>query len=271
MNRHPDVVAKTVSTIHGQPWGIAGAMHPARSMQSTIWQFQSTLTTRLQNGEHLILYGPRGSGKSTLFTQLCARLTHYGTPCARSPATSTLNDMTCAFVCAYPDVETVGLTRRRARARLMLAADQQAGVLLFDHVTHVSTAMLGFIHRLRGGLAGVLMAIEVDGERERLALRQRHLGIPLLSMPPLSARRLRTLFRMYYTDLGLPATTPAQERQIIRAARGRPGWVVQCSQLIAQDQYWHNQTLYVSVLCIDTEIALQLGSHKLPPYCNHDG
>ncbi len=265
MNRHPDGGGKSIPPEYGHSGKIAGAVQPARSMRGAMGRFRSTLATRLQHGEHLILYGPRGSGKSTLLAELHAHLTDCGTPCARSSTTARLEDMTSAFVRAYPEVATAYVTRRRARARLRLAAEQRAGVLLLDHVTSVGTAMLGSIHRLRGGLAGILMAVDVDGERERLALRERRLGMPLLSMPPLSARRLRALFRMHCANLDLPAATPLQERQIVRAARGRPGWVVQCARLIAQDRYWRDQTLYASVLCLDTEIALQLGPHSLPP------
>lgn len=268
MNRNQDIEAKTVSITACRRCRATGKVPLARSTQSIIQKFQSTLIARLQRGEHLVLFGPRGSGKSTLLDQLYMRLAHHGARCALLATTSSLNDITCALVHAYPDVDTIGVTRRRVRARLMLAADRQIGVLLLDHVTHISTAMLGFVRRLRGGVVGILMAVEVDVERERQALRQWHLGVSSLSMPPLSTRQLHTLFRAHCADLKIPDITPAQERQIIHATRGRPGWVMQCSRLIAHNRYWRDQMLYASVLCTDTEIALRQGPLRLLPYGN---
>ena len=219
----------------------------------------TTLTTRLLRGEHLVLYGPRGSGKSTLLARIYDRLSKDNVPCALSKSTVSLRDMTSAWSRAYPAVDTSRMTQRRARARLLLATEQRAGVLLLDHMTRVNSAMRGFIHRLRGRLAGVLIAVDVDGRREWQALRELRLGMPLIPISPQSMKRQKSLFQAYYADLALPPLSPAQERQILRAARGRPGWIGQCSQLIRLDRYWHGQTLYASVLCIDTEIALQLG------------
>jgi hypothetical protein len=41
---------------------------------------------------------------------------------------------------------------------------------------------------------------------------------------------------------------------------------VQCARLMAQKQYWRGETLYTSVLCIDTEIALRQGNLRLLLY-----
>lgn len=176
--------------------------------------------------------------------------------------TTSLDDITRTLERAYPYVDTIGTTRREARARLLLAADCNEGVLLLDHVTNVTTAMLGLLRRLRGGIAGVLLAIDVDEERDRRHLPNRHLGISWLPMPLTSTRTLRKLFRRYTTG-GKRAPTLNQERQIVRAARGRPGWIIECARLIPQKRYWHGQTLYASVLCIDTEITLRQGGLRL--------
>jgi hypothetical protein len=132
-----------------------------------------------------------------------------------------------------------------------------------DHVTNVTTAMLGLLRRLRGGIAGVLLAIDVDEERDRRRLPGRQLGISWLPMPLASTRTLHRLFRRYTTDGKRPHITAHQERQIIRAARGRPGWIVQCTRLLPQRRYWRGETLHASVLCIDTEIALRQGDLRL--------
>ena len=226
-------------------------------------RFQSALVTRLERGERLVLYGPRGSGKSTLLGKLHACIARRGIPCAVSTTTTSLYDITRTLEQAYPYVDTAGKTRREARARLVLAADRNEGVLLLDHVTNVTTAMLGLLRRLRGGIAGVLLAIDVDEERDRRRLPNRHLGISWLPMPLTSTRTLRKLFRRYTTRGKRASITAHQERQIVRAARGRPGWIVECSRLMPQERYWHGQTLYASVLCVDTEIALRQGGLRL--------
>lgn len=224
------------------------------------YNIESDLLTRLlQRHEHVVLYGPRGSGKSTLLARLYARIAQTGTPCALSGQTSSLGDVTRALERAYPHAGAAAGTRRQARSRLVLAADADEGVLLLDHVTRVNSRMLGLLRRLRGGIAGVLLVMDVDVERERKRLPGRHLGVSWLPMPPASPRRLRRLFRTHCANGDIPRVTPDQEREIVRAARGRPGWIVQCARLIAQSRYWRGTTLYVSVLCADTEIALREG------------
>ena len=217
------------------------------------------MMAHLQHGEHIILYGPRGSGKSALLAKLHTRFTRAGIPCALSVATSKLDDITCTFAQAYPHVDTTSLSRRKARARLRMAADSNEGVLLLDHVTGVSTAMIGFLRRLRGGIVGVLLAVDVERKRDGQRLRHRHLGTFTLPMPVASPRRLRKLFQDCCAEHRITLIQPSDKRAIIHAARGRPGWIVQCAHLIRQERYWRHKTLLVSVLCLDTEIILRQG------------
>jgi energy-coupling factor transporter ATP-binding protein EcfA2 len=227
--------------------------------------FQSELILRLQRGEHVVLYGPVGSGKSTLLAEVHRRIAATGAPCAVSTATSHLEDVTRALTRAYPEVNAAS-TRRRTRGRLWLAADRKPGVLIFDHVTRVGTAMVSFLRRLRGGVAGVLLAFDVEKESERLRLRGRHLGRPFLPMPLASNGRLQNLLRKTCAHHRLPRLTPSHERRIIQAARGRVGWIARCTRLILHERYWTGATLHVAVLCIDTEIALRQPEWKLLPF-----
>jgi predicted ATPase len=226
-------------------------------------QFQSTLIARLQRGEHLVLYGPRGSGKTTLLARLHAHFERAGIPCALASVTACLDDITRTFEHAYPEVDTAAITRRRARSRLRLAADRRAGVLLLDHATRVSTAMLGFLRRLRGGIASALLVVDVEVERDLERVRGWHLGSFRLRMVPATPRQLHKLFRSHCAEHSMPHVAPGEERQIVRAARGRPGWIVECTRRIPRARYWRGGTLHVSTLCVDTEIALRQGELKL--------
>lgn len=228
-------------------------------------ELRAVLIARLLRGEHLVLYGPRGAGKSTLLGEVHAGIAARGIPCAVAPTTAHLDDITRAFERAYPGVDTAEVSRRRARARLRAAADRQEGVLLLDHATAVGTAMVGFLRRLRGGIAGVALVVDVETERERQHLRHRQLGTSTLPMPPMEMYHLRRLFRARCAPLDIPPIVPHQEIQILRAARGRPGWIVQCTDLIGRRAYWNNAHLYATVLCSDTEIALRQGPLRLLP------
>lgn len=233
------------------------------STTANLKHFQTELISRLLRGEHVVLYGPLGSGKSVLITEVYRRVAATGAPCAFSETTSCLEDVTHALERAYPEVK-VAPTRRRTRGRLWVAADQKPGVLIFDHVSHVGTAMIGFLRRLRGGVAGVLLAFDVERESERLRLRGRHLGRPFLPMPLSSNARLHRLLRTSCADRQLPRLVSSDARRIVHAARGRIGWIAHCARLIAHPRYWTGATLHTAVLCIDTEIALRQGELKLP-------
>lgn len=227
-------------------------------MSAGIRVLRFELYSRLRCGQHVVLYGPRGSGKSTLLAALHKRFIQAVVPCAISPATSCLDDITRTFAQAYPDVETASVTRRAARGKLWLAADRQGGVLLLDHVTHVSTAMIGALRRLRGGIAGVLFAIDIEVERERKHMRNWRLATLSWQMPATAPRRLRTMFRAHCVDIDIPFVGLDAEKQILRAAHGRPGWILQCVHLLELQRYWSNGKPIVPLLCADTEIVLRM-------------
>ena len=222
-------------------------------MHSSVRELRSDVLERLRHGEHLILYGPRGSGKSTLVTQLHGRLVRANAPCGVAECTACLDDITGAMEAAYPEVNTQAVVRRTARARLWSAAEPRGCVLLLDHLTKVSTAMVGFCRRLRGGVAGVLFVVDVDVERERQRMRAKRLAVSV-RMPPASIRQLRALLRSRCAEHRL-SVGQKTEGQILRAARGRPGWIMQCTTLMPQARYWHGGQLHPTLLCTDTEIT----------------
>jgi predicted AAA+ superfamily ATPase len=132
------------------------------------------LAMELRRGRHIVLWGPRGSGKTTLLQTVEREFcdVHH----ALSIATSHLDDITRTLERAYAEVPTQGVKRRAARSRLWWAADADPGCLLLDHVTQVPAAMKGWLRRLRGGVVGVVLAVDVDSPREREWLRGLKIG-----------------------------------------------------------------------------------------------
>jgi len=233
---------------------------------SSLRELRADLLERVGHGQHLVLYGPRGSGKSTLVAQLHGRFLRANVPCAVAQSTSGLADITGALEAAFPEVNTQVVNRRNARYRLWSAADRRRCVLLLDHLSDVSTAMIGFLRRLRGGVAGVLFVVDVDVERERMRLRKRARSLALsVRMPLASTDLLRGLLHARCAEQGF-SVQPEAEYQLLHTAQGRPGWIVLCTTLMAQSKYWHQGQPYPSLVCTDTEITLRQGElHLLAP------
>jgi hypothetical protein len=233
-------------------------------MFASVRELRIALLERLAHGDHVVLYGPRGSGKTTLISQLRDRFNRAHVPCALCKSTASLDDITRTMEAAYPQVNTHSVSRKTARARLWDAADRRECVLLLDHVTDVSAAMVGFGRRLRGGIAGVLYAVDVDVEREKQRMRRKRLALSV-RMPPASMPQLRSLLRSGCKERGL-VVDPETEHQILKTAHGRPGWIVKATTLMSQARYWHDGHLYATLLCTDTELTLRQGElHLLPP------
>ncbi len=221
--------------------------------------FSAALSTRLQHGSHLILYGPRGSGKTTLLDEMRDDFRAREIPCAIAAQTSGLPDIVTTLSRAYPEAPLDGLNRRAIGVRLRLTADRLSGVLLLDHTRELTTAMVGYLRRLRGGVVGTLIVVDIDSdfERERLRDWRRHaLCVP---MPLISKRRFRPLLQSECLARGLPAIDPQKARHIIDAARGRVGWLTDCVRRLEIPDYWRDGRLHVGALCTDTEIASREG------------
>jgi energy-coupling factor transporter ATP-binding protein EcfA2 len=225
--------------------------------------FATELGFRLRAGAHLILYGPRGAGKSTLLALLNWQNRLLGAPCGLASRTSGLADIVAALEQAYPGTDIEGLGRRAARARLRAAADRMSGVLLLDHATTVTTAMLGFLRRLRGGIAGALLVADVDTANERERLRAWHIGAESVRMLPTSDRQIHRLLGAAAQRGGFPEVEAKMAQQIAHAARGRIGWINDCIERLRRPEYWREGRLHLAALCTDTEIALRQ-SHPGP-------
>lgn len=222
------------------------------------------LLMRLRKGQRVVLYGRRGAGKSTVVAALLENLKQEGIPCGHCAATAHLDDITQALQRAYPKVDVTSIRRRAARSRLWLAADQSQGVLLLDHVAQLSNAMVGFLRHLVGGIVGVLLVLDVDTPRERSKMRPGRLGAVPLQIPPLLPAAMRSVWLEERMRRGLPNLDLRTERQLMHAAEGRPGWLVQCAALAERAHYWREKQLaLVNLLCADTEIAVRYGARAL--------
>ncbi len=215
----------------------------------------SSLAADLARGRHVVLWGPRGSGKTTLFNAVLRDIGDaHG---ALSPATRSLDDITRALERAYCNISTAGIARRAARSRLWWAADAEPGWILLDHVTRVPSAMKGWLRRLRGGLVGVALAIDVDSIRERERMRALRIGCATCRMPATAPRTLARLLSQLWEIRGAYPLSADARKTLVRAARGRPGWIVRCATLSSDPQYWPGGRLSVPVLTFDTEIRLR--------------
>ena len=226
-------------------------------MQFQLGELTTLLEQRLLRGEHLTLYGPRGSGKSTVLAELHARLQRNAIPCAYSTSTAALDDITRALERAYPGVDTLEVGRRTARVRLWYAADRRSGVLLLDHFRCNGSAMVSFLRRLHGKIAGVLTAVDVAVEKERSRMRPWRYGAMSVRIPLATARQLRRLLEERWRTLQLPPLDGDATHTFVEAARGRPGWIMKCSELAREQRYWCAYGPLVSVLCVDTEAEVR--------------
>lgn len=226
-------------------------------MYPQLSELTAQLATRLLRGEHLTLWGPRGSGKSAVLAQVQARLGAAAAPRAYSISTATLDDITQTLERAYPGVDTREVGRRTARFRLWNAADRRAGVLLLDHFHCNGSAMVSFLRRLHGKIAGVLTAVDVDDERERNRMRPWRYGAMSVRMPLATAMQLRRLLDERCRCLRLPPFEAQAAHKLVEAARGRPGWIVMCTDLARDSRYWCKHGPLVSVMCVDAEAAVR--------------
>jgi predicted ATPase len=233
----------------------------ALTKNGDIRAFRAQLGARLRTGSHLILYGPRGVGKSTLIREIADHCKAISTPCGLASETSGLPDIVAALTEAYPYADIEGLTKRATAGRLRWVADRAPGVLLLDHATMVTTAMLGYLRRLRGGIVGALLVVDVDSPHERDRLRSWQAGALSIRMPPVSSRRLRRLLSAATQARHLPDLEPQMVRYIMRVARGRIGWVTECIRRLPMQEYWRDDRLHLAALCMDTEIAIRQSRH----------
>jgi MoxR-like ATPase len=85
-------------------------------------------------GRTVLLYGPKGSGKSALLETLARGMKKQRRPCGFSRCTRSLSDITAALLSAYPAVRRQGRAQRQLRSDLVYAVVARPGALLLDHL-----------------------------------------------------------------------------------------------------------------------------------------
>lgn len=216
-----------------------------------------TLIDRLADDRRIVLYGPIGSGKTTILREILRRLREAGRACALAPVTATLGDITTAMLGIYPEFDGTHLSRRQVRGRMKLAAEDRPGALLLDHVRDIGTASRGFLQSIWTLKVGVLAAVDVEFPRDmrRLqALRMRDLTMPV---PPLGAAAMRRVFDAAAASGALPRPLSDIEwRSLLGAARGRPGWIRLMGDLATDERYWSDEGLHTGRLRADAASAM---------------
>ena len=232
-------------------------------MYGSIRELRSGVFERLGDGEHPILYGPRGSGKSRLLAQCTAV----------SAVEDSVRNRALNFLSRrhHPGIAE-RLPRREHRGRestdraiptlerggpktLCAAA---GSFLEGQHRDSRFFAVSSWRHRRRA------VCDRYRLERERMRLRKRARS-PALSvrMPLASTAQLRALLHTQCVERGF-SVEPEAAQLLVRTVQGRPGWIVLCTALISHARYWHGH-LYPSLLCTDTEISLRQGTLTLLP------
>lgn len=208
------------------------------------------LVRHVSVGDHVALFGPVGMGKTTLIEILRARLTGSGMAPRVAQHVGALADLSHVMG-AEPSGGSPSVRRARART----AAARASVVLLLDHVTTAGTATKAELRRLREASIGVVLAIDVDASRETEALRAARLAPHLLAAPSVSTLLLRALLMSMVAS---HARVPRGDDVgfLAAAARGRPGWIVECVRLLAQPDYWTSAGVRRLLLRGDVDLAL---------------
>jgi hypothetical protein len=133
----------------------------------------------------------------------------------------------------------------------------------------VTTAMKGFLRRLRGGVAGVPLIFDIDSPRERNRLRALHLGCLSLRMPAFPSRVPRVLLAALWPMDQHSSPSPIAVGRLIRTAHGRPGWIRICALLARDPKYWCAEGVKVRALALDSELQLRRTSPLEPTQKRH--
>ena len=228
------------------------------------------LAEHLDEGHFVLLYGPRGVGKTAVLQALAERCSAAGLAVGTAERTATLADLVSALELAYPGVD-VDVARPRARARLRLAAESSRCVLLLDDVGQVGSAFKSLLRSLRGTGSGVVMAAGADSPREHEDLRALHLAHREFELPRLGAASMRALLGRMLATASTPHPLHEDDvERLVHAAEGLPGRATWFVAELAREAAWcdgrvraewlHTEALALSAQEILTRSAKTLQS-----------
>jgi hypothetical protein len=209
----------------------------------------STLQELVLAGEHAILFGPVGVGKSTLLHALEHGLKSQGVRVGLAPSLRQLENLISALGRAHPDVEVAEVSARIARSRLRNAAGAHASVLLLDGVRGAGTMVKGLLRSLRGTGTGVLLAVDVNTALDHANMRRWRVARREIEVPRLHANSARTLIQATLTSHPPPYPITRDDLvALVRASEGLPGRAISLVSRLAAASSWHEGRVRVGSL-----------------------
>jgi energy-coupling factor transporter ATP-binding protein EcfA2 len=208
-------------------------------------------------GQTVLLYGPMGIGKTAILEAVRQAVEKEHRPGGFSAQTRLLSDLTAALLQAYPAVTIEGRTQRQIRSTLRLAVENNPAVLLLDHIHEAGTQFKGYLRSLRGIGLGVLFAADVEVPRDHESFRSMHLAYREMEVPPLPSRYLRRILENLLAEKSLPyPLTDADRSALLKAAHGRPGWMLMIGDLLQSADYWSCGRVHVESMQADIMIKI---------------
>lgn len=236
---------------------MTSAAEGPRAMTTNAARTLGSVEARLLRGEEIVLFGPRGIGKTTWGADLAARFRRQGIAVGTSTSTKTLHDVVDAVERAYPSTSLCGLAARRKRGRLRLAAEAHPAILLLDHVENVTAPMRTFLRGLRGKGIGIAFFVDVDADRDRHRVRQYRLTHHEIAVPRLHGNAIGRLLTTHLGPERLPGDLrPADRARLVAAALGRPGWIEEAAARLRDARYWSSGRPRIGLVCTDVQAEL---------------
>jgi hypothetical protein len=208
-----------------------------------------SLLDGLAAGHPTLLYGPVGAGKSSVLRAIADRFRREARPCGLASRTGSLHDVTAALAGAYPQVDIAGLKQRSVRGALLRAASASPPILLLDGLVGATPPMRSLLHILQGLGAGVLLAAEVDHERDHRRARAMRLAYRELALPRLDGRAIRTVLRPLVRGEALVD-------ELLPLAHGLPGRAQILAARSREPRYWSGGRLLRFVLETDVDAEM---------------
>jgi len=216
-----------------------------------------SLAGQVLAGQTVLVYGPLGVGKTAILDEIARVVGAAGRRIGRAVHTQTIRDVTRALQAVYPEAGLRARNQRQLRGYLSLAVEEDPGVLILDHLQCAGTALKGFLRSLEGTGLGVLIAADVEHQRDNARIRAMRLAHRERQVPPLQALHMDRILEARVLHRRLPyPLTEADRSSLLRIAAGRPGVVGMVVGLLESDRYWRDGRLLSEILRSDVSMAI---------------